>query len=232
MDTRTFEPGARAVHVDASSAVTTLYLARHGQSEWNHTGRVTGRLDPALSDKGHQQSEALAECLKTDGGLDAIYVSALRRTAQTAMPASVATGLPLQSMAALDEIGMGELEGRWRDERDPAAQALWAQWKAQPWAFTVPGGESFADFTARVQAALRTILERERGKRVLVVAHAATNRVLLGTLFDWPRERWQEIRPRNKHCWRLRLTEGALEIDTFTLGGSRSGRCEAGFVVG
>lgn len=210
--------------------ITTLYVARHGQSEWNHSGRVTGRLDPALCHKGHEQSRALAEMLQRDGGLDAIYASALRRTAQTATPASAVTGVPIQRLAALDEIGMGELEGRWRDERDPAAQALWAQWKAQPWDFTVPGGERLVDFTERVQTALRSVLEAERGKRVLVVGHAATNRVLLGTLLGWPRERWHEIRPRNKHCWRLRLTDGVAEIDTFTLGGSRSGRCEPGFV--
>ena len=213
------------------SAATTLYLARHGQSEWNHTGRVTGRLDPALSDKGLEQSLALAECVQRDGGLDAIVVSSLRRTAQTAQPTSAATGVPIEQLAALDEIGMGELEGRWRDERDPEAQALWAQWKAQPWSFTVPGGERFVDFTARVQQALLSILECHAGRRVLVVGHGATNRVLLGTLLEWPRARWPEIRPRNKHCYRLRLEGAALpQVDTFTLGGSRSGACVQGFM--
>lgn len=209
---------------------TTLWLARHGQSEWNHTGRVTGRLDPALSAKGLEQAQALAACLRDDG-LDAIYVSSLCRTQQTAAPAALTTGAPVRRIAALDEIGMGALEGRWRDERDPAAQALWAQWKAQPWRFTVPGGEPFVDFAARVQAALRTILEQHDGQRVLVVGHGATNRVLLGTLLQWPRERWPEIRPRNKFVYRLRLVGPAPDVVTVTLGGRRSGRCEPGFVT-
>jgi broad specificity phosphatase PhoE len=213
-----------------TTACTTLYLARHGQSEWNHGGRVTGRMDPALSDLGHEQSRALATCVQGEG-LDAIYASALRRTAQTATPASIATGVPIRRLAALDEIGMGELEGRWRDERDPAAQAQWVRWKAQPWLHTVPGGESLTHFTERVLTALRSILEHERGKRVLIVGHGATNRVLLGTLLEWPREYWPEIRPRNKYCYRLRLGGGAVpEVATFTLGGRRSGRCETRFV--
>ena len=205
------------------AAATTLYLARHGQSEWNHTGRVTGRLDPALSDKGREQGLALAACVQAQGGLDAIVVSGLRRTAQTAQPASAATGVPIQRIAALDEIGMGELEGRWRDERDAEAQALWAQWKAQPWTFTVPGGEPFERFTDRVQGALRTILDGHRGKRVLVVGHSATNRVLLGTLLGWPRERWAGIRPRHKYCHRLVLGGTGPAVATVTLGGRHNG---------
>jgi broad specificity phosphatase PhoE len=209
---------------------TTLWLARHGQSEWNHSGRVTGRLDPALSAKGHEQATALAECLRDDG-LDAIYVSGLRRTEQTAAPAAQATGAPVRRIVALDEIGMGELEGRWRDERDPAAQALWAQWKAQPWLFTVPGGEPFADFAGRVQAALRAILRQHEGRRVLIVGHGATNRVLLGTLLEWPCERWSEIRPRNKLVYQLRLGGVVPDISTIRLGGRHSGRREPGFVT-
>lgn len=214
----------------ASKPATTLWLARHGVSEWNHGGRVTGRRDPALSAKGLEQAAALAACVRDDG-LDAIYVSGLRRTAQTAAPAAQATGAPVERVAALDEIGMGELEGRWRDERDPAAQALWAQWKAQPWRFTVPGGEPFADFVERVQTALRAILQQHQGQRVLVVGHGATNRVLLGTLLEWPSERWGEIRPRNKLVYRLRLGGVAPDVATVTLGGRHSGRHEPGFVM-
>lgn len=209
---------------------TTLWLARHGQSEWNHTGRVTGQLDPELSDKGVEQAQALSACLQEEG-LDAIYVSSLRRTEQTAAPAARATGAPVQRIAALDEIGMGVLEGRWRDERDPDAQALWARWKAQPWLFTVPGGEAFTDFTERVQAALRAILGRHEGRRVLVVGHGATNRVLLGTLLGWPRERWSEIRPRNKLVYRLSLGGAEPDISTVRLGGRQGGCREPGFVM-
>lgn len=57
--------------------VTTLDLARHGQSEWNNGRRVTGQLDPGLSDLGLMQSETLA-CRLRHEALEAIYRSALR----------------------------------------------------------------------------------------------------------------------------------------------------------
>jgi 2,3-bisphosphoglycerate-dependent phosphoglycerate mutase len=210
-----------------SAAPTTLWLARHGESEWNHSGRITGRLNPGLSDKGLTQAAALANCF-SPGALDAIYVSALRRTAQTAAPSAQRTGAPVHTLGGLDEIGMGVIEGRWRDARDPEAQALWTQWRADHWHCTVPGGEAFAHFTARVQAALGTILSQHHGEQVLIVGHGATNRVLLGTLLGWPKERWKEIRPANKLCYRLELRGTEPEVTTITLGGRYSGRSQAG----
>jgi broad specificity phosphatase PhoE len=213
-----------------NSLQTTIYLARHGQSEWNNQRRVTGQLDPALTDKGRRQSQALADCLR-DQALDAIYSSTLTRTVDTATPTAAATRLPIVREAALCEIHMGELQGRHRDASDAQAQALWARWQAEPWSFRVPGGERFDEFALRVGAALQSILQRHVGQRVLIVGHGATNRVLLGTLLAWPRERWFELRPRNKFCYRLQLCDGAPRIATYTLGGSHSGRCEEGFIT-
>lgn len=213
-----------------TTPTTTLYIARHGQSELNNQSLVTGQLDPVLTDKGRAQSHALAECLRGEA-LAAIYSSTLGRTIETATPTAAATRLPIVRVAALCEIHMGELQGRHRDARDAEAQALWARWQAEPWSFCVPGGERFDTFAQRVGAALQTILERHAGQRVLVVGHGATNRVLLGTLLRWPRERWFELRPRNKFCYRLQLDDATPRIATYTLGGKRSGRCEEGLIT-
>lgn len=212
-----------------TTATTTLFLARHGQSEWNNSSRVTGQLDPALTAKGVLQSQALAGCLRGEA-LDAIYCSTLSRAVETARPTAVASGLPIAREAALCEIHMGVLQGRYRDARDAEAQALWAHWQADPWRSRVPGGERFDEFAQRVGAVLRAILHRHAGQRVLIVGHGATNRVLLGTLLQWPRERWAELRPRNKFCYRLQLGAAEPRLATYTLSGSHAGRCEEGFI--
>lgn len=208
---------------------TTFYLARHGQSESNNQGLVTGQLDVGLSDKGVQQSDALAQCLR-DEPLDAIYASALRRTIDTAQPTAEARKLAIVSLPALNEIHMGALQGRHRDQRDPEAQALWAQWQADLWGFRVPGGEGMAEFAQRVDAALQALLQRHRGQSVLIVGHRATNRVLLGTLLGWPRQRWGEIRLRNKFFYRVEPGEPP-RIATVTLSGSKTGQRVDGFVM-
>jgi broad specificity phosphatase PhoE len=208
---------------------TTIVLARHGQSESNNQGLVTGQLDPGLSDKGRQQAGALAQCLEREP-LAAIYASTLVRTAQTAQPASAVKGLAIERMAALNEIHMGELQGRHRDERDPPAQALWARWQADPWGFCVPGGERFDAFARRVQGALRTILGRHPDQTVLIVGHRATNRVLLGTLLGWPHERWIELRLRSKFFYAIEPGEPP-RVTTCALGGSKSGQRVEGLVM-
>ena len=208
---------------------TTLYLARHGQSEWNNQGLVTGQLDPGLSDKGVQQSQALAQCL-LDEPLNAIYASELQRTIDTAQPTATAKGMAIVSLPALNEIDMGVLQGRHRDASDPEARALWAQWQADLWGYHVAGGERMDEFAQRVEAALQALLQRHRGERLLIVGHRATNRVLLGTLLGWPRERWGEIRLRNKFFYRVEPGEPA-RIATFTLSGSKTGQCVDAFVM-
>ena len=208
---------------------TTLYLARHGQSEWNNQGLVTGQLDPGLSDKGVQQSQALAQCL-LDEPLNAIYASELQRTIDTAQPTATAKGMAIVSLPELNEIHMGVLQGRHRDESDPEARALWAQWQADLWGYHVAGGERMDEFAQRVEAALQALLQRHRGERLLIVGHRATNRVLLGTLLGWPRERWGEIRLRNKFFYRVEPGEPA-RIATFTLSGSKTGQCVDAFVM-
>jgi broad specificity phosphatase PhoE len=217
--------------VPSAPDITTLIVARHGQSESNNQALITGQLDVALSPKGCQQAQALADCL-ADVPLAAIYASALRRTADTAAPTAQAQQLPVQRLAALNEIHLGVLQGRHRDERDPEAQALWAQWQADVWRFRVPGGERFDELEERVGQALDDILAQHAGQTVLIVGHRATNRVLLGRLFGWSRERWAELRLRNKFCYRLRLSARAgvePEVATYTLSGSKTGRCRDGF---
>lgn len=245
--------------------MTTIFLVRHGQSEWNNQGRITGQLNPGLSAKGVEQSEALAQCLlgKGLGGHDfggtdvagpclagqslaAIYTSALLRTAQTAQPTATALGLVPQRLTELNEIHMGELQGRHRDERDAAAQALWAQWQADPWGFCVPGGERFDVLVQRAQEALQRIVQRHADQQVLIVGHRATNRVLLGTLFGWPRERWGELRLRSKYLYRVQVDDRVGDpasdpridlstdpafISTWTLAGSKTGQRVDGFVM-
>lgn len=208
----------------------TIYLARHGQSEWNNQQRVTGQLDPALSPKGMEQSRALAQCLEHDQ-LEAIYTSALRRTQDTARATAVAKRLAIQSLPALNEIHLGVLQGRFRDDRDPQAQAMWTEWQRDMFNHRVPGGESFGDLRERVTRSLHDILQNHgAGETLLIVGHRGTNRVLMGTLMGWPAQRWPELRLRHKFLYRIRLGS-APEMATFMLTGSKKGTRHDGFII-
>ena len=213
----------------AEREVTTIYLARHGQSEWNNQSRVTGQLNPGLSAKGKLQSAAMAQCLQ-DENLAAIYTSSLQRTIDTAQPTATAKNLTIAATPALNEINLGILQGRFRDERDPEAQALWAQWQADMWQCRIPGAERFEDLVRRVSIALQDILHLHRGRSTLIVGHRGTNRVLMGKLLNWPQHRWVELGLRNKFFYRIRLG-ATTQIATITLSGSKTGMCHEAFII-
>ena len=86
-----------------------------------------------------------------------------------------------------------------------------------------------------MEQGLRAILQEHLGQRILIVGHRATNRVLLGTLLAWPRERWAELRLRNKYFYRIRIgatTDIAdTDIATYALSGSDTGACHNGFIM-
>lgn len=202
---------------------TTVYLARHGQSQWNNQRRISGQGNPGLSAKGIEQSRALAECLNQEK-LCAVYTSGLDRSIETARPTAQAQGLPILSIEGLNEIDMGALQGRFRDERDPEAMQLWTQWRQDPDGSRIPGGETFSELKHRVLESLARILPAHAGGRILIVGHRGTNRVLLATLMQWPGRFWPELRLRSKYVYRIR-TGSPARISSVCLTGSKKG-CE------
>jgi probable phosphoglycerate mutase len=158
----------------APEGACELLLVRHGQSEDAVEGvefaTFEGHADPPLSTLGREQAEALASRLVTEH-IDALYVTSLRRTAESAAPLAAATGLRPVVEHDLREIHLGEWEG-WVFEqkfvdRDPVALRMVAE---ERWD-VVPGCEPVVDFRARVQAAVGRIAAAHRDQRVVVVVH-------------------------------------------------------------
>src|SRR6266508_5318337 len=93
-----------------------LIIVRHGESEWNRTGRYQGQCDATLSALGLRQAEALAGRLQREP-LDAIFTSPLQRAAKTAEAiARYHPSVPFEPISALLEIGHGDGEGLLADE--------------------------------------------------------------------------------------------------------------------
>jgi len=151
-----------------------LLLIRHGESEPASLAvpfpLVDGRSDPALSPEGCEQAELIATRLAA-AGIDAIYVTTLRRTAETAAPLAARLGLAPGVEAALQEVGLGEWEGsvfrKMVSEHHPMAMRMWAEATFA----VLPGAERSADFTARVRDAVGRLAAAHTGQRVAVFTH-------------------------------------------------------------
>lgn len=162
---------------------TRLYLVRHGMTEWNDGGKMQGKTDVPLNEKGVKQAELLARRLARKD-IKAIYTSPLIRAKRTAEIISQILKLEVIEAPALQEADFGEWEGLtleeirtgWKD-----ALELWYEGR-----LSAPGGEGLLDMQKRVVECVEGIANKHKGQEILLVAHGGPIRAfichILGTL--------------------------------------------------
>jgi broad specificity phosphatase PhoE len=178
-------PSESAAWTGQIGTPTRLLLLRHGETELSVRSRYSGRGDPELTPRGHDQAEAAAVRLAAPEagglvpeGIAAVLSSPLRRARQTAAAVADALDVPLEVSDALVETDFGGWEGLTfteAGERDPELHAAWlGDEHVAP-----PGGESFAAVGARVAAARAAIVAAYPGAAVVVVSHVTPIKLLL-----------------------------------------------------
>jgi 2,3-bisphosphoglycerate-dependent phosphoglycerate mutase len=156
------------------AGATDLLIVRHGESAPARLDapapRVEGHSDPELAPEGRAQAEQLADRLVHEH-IDAIYVTSLRRTHETAAPLAARLDIEPRVEPDLREVYLGEWEGiafrKHVAEGHPIALQMFAE---KRWD-VIPGAESNAGFADRVGGALRRIVAAHPGERVVVVVH-------------------------------------------------------------
>jgi broad specificity phosphatase PhoE len=139
--------------------VTTILLARHGETDWNRDLRFQGHADVPLNDTGRAQARELARSLAEEP-FDAVYSSDLLRARETAEIVASRLGLAVELDEGLREIDVGSWQGSTRSELD-----------GREW-----DGEAYDDHRRRTVASILRIAERHPDASVLVVAHGGTLR--------------------------------------------------------
>ena len=147
---------------------------RHGESEATDPERpfplVEGRGDPPLSVLGQQQAVRVADRLAITR-VDAIYVTSLRRTADTAAPLAARLGFAPQIEPALSEVYMGEWDGGIYRQRVADGDPLVLQMVEEERWDVIPGAESNSAIAARVGPAIARIAEHHPNERVVCFSH-------------------------------------------------------------
>lgn len=178
-------PAESAAWTGQTGSPTRLLLLRHGETALSIRRRYSGRGDPELTPRGHDQAQGAAVRLVAPaaggfapGGIAAVLSSPLRRARQTAAAVADALGVPLDIRDGLTETDFGGWEGLTfaeAAERDPELHARWLGDEHVP----PPGGESFADVGRRVAAERTAILAAYPGETVVVVSHVTPIKLLL-----------------------------------------------------
>lgn len=193
-----------------------LTLVRHAEPAYVSEGRSWS--DPPLTERGGEQAVLLAKRV-SQWDIDEIWVSPMVRARETAAPLAEAGGVEPQLLDWLGEIrNPPEWDGSPADEIEEFFATSGERTVEEMWE-GAPGGESFRDFHHRIHSGLEEAFAR-RGihragglhlwdgvddRRVVVVAHAGTNALILGKLLGVEPTPWEWDRFTHVHSGVSRL---------------------------
>ncbi|MDM5154584.1 phosphoserine phosphatase 1 [Bacillus sp. DX1.1] len=167
---------------------TTLYVTRHGETEWNVAKRMQGRKNSNLTEQGMLQAKQLGNRIK-DMPLHAIYSSPSERTLHTARLIKGERNIPILADEHFYEIHMGTWEGQTLEELEKQYPDEVNLFWNEPHRFVSTSGENFAAVNKRVIEGVNLILERHKGESILIVSHAAAAKLLVGHFAGVPVEK-------------------------------------------
>jgi broad specificity phosphatase PhoE len=185
----------------------TLILVRHGESEGNIRGIITGSMDLDLTDLGREQARLVGQRLAAEP-VAAIYASTRVRAAKTAAAIGAHHNLKPILIEGLDEYRYGEAEGlTWEDfrERFPRGMKDWG-------AGAVPGEEGRGVFRTRVAAAIDLLAKRHSKDLAVVACHGGTILHILAHVMQLPSNSAPRTRIGNCSITTIEHTNGRTEI--------------------
>jgi probable phosphoglycerate mutase len=188
-----------------------LLLVRHGETEWNRQTKFQGQIDVPLNDNGRSQSRLAQEFLK-GVKLDFAYSSPMLRPKETAeIILHSHPHIELQLLDGLREIGHGLWEGKLETEIEQTYPGELERWRSVPQEVLMPEGENLEQVRDRSVKAWQQIVTSTLNQQLstgLVVAHDATNKVLLCHILGLD----------NKYFWNFRQGNGAVSVIDYPQG--------------
>lgn len=166
----------------------TLYISRHGESEWNTLGKWTGWTDVSLTEKGKNDARALGEAFLKGVSFDAVYTSDLKRTYETLDALMEGAGNSLRAddpsvvhASELKERDYGIYTGKdkWEVKEEVGEDVFTGIRRG--WEYPIPEGENLKQVYDRtVPYFVQEILPKlQHGETVLIVAHGNSIRALM-----------------------------------------------------
>ena len=165
-----------------------LVLVRHGRTTANAARILDSRPPGApLDEQGRAQADLLAARL-ADHPVRAVHASRAIRAQQTATPVAAAHGLDVEVLDGVQEVFVGDLEGRSDEPALEEFHAVYAAWWRGELDAHLPGGESALDLRARFLPVVEQLADGDGD--VVLVSHGAAIRMAAGALLGDTTETW------------------------------------------
>jgi broad specificity phosphatase PhoE len=195
--------------------IKTLYIVRHGQTDFNKQGIVQGRgRDTDLNEEGRRQANQFYNAYK-DVPFDKIYISELKRTQQS-IQQFIDSGLPYEKLSGLDELAWGIYEGKPSSPETKAAFLLMMRdWVAGRLDSKFENGESPNEVRLRQLEALRIIMSHTEEEQVLICMHGRAMRLFLCLLTGKPLTQMDSFPHQNLVLYKVTFDGEKFTIDSF-----------------
>lgn len=158
--------------------MTQLYFIRHGETDWNATGKYQGWSDVPLSEQGRKQAECLGKRFESVP-LDVIYSSPLKRAYDTAKAVADKKAMTIIPDEHFKEINFGDWEGLTAHQLKELYGEKFQYFLDHPEDAEFPGEGSFSLVMERIKIGLDTVLEENQGKNIMIVSHGGLIRLCI-----------------------------------------------------
>jgi broad specificity phosphatase PhoE len=189
-----------------------LYFVRHGETEWNKSGRMQGRLDSSLTEKGLEDAERLGEHLR-EMQFDEIISSPSTRTIQTAEKLAGSCTAAVRTDERLMEIHLGQWQGKTGEEIKKLFPEQYDYYWNEPEKYENPEGETFLDVKTRLAAFLLELGDSRSSGKILIVTHAVVIKtaVMLANKVT-VNEIWEPPFIHGTSLTHMKYSDGELEL--------------------
>ena len=151
--------------------VTTVYLVRHGETDYNLAPRYQGQMDIPLNENGRRQGDKLGQAMK-DFKIDAVFSSPLSRAMETGrLIAKYHGDMEVTPVHGLEEVDVGVFAGSLFSDVERDYPEVVRCVHDDPAHLQYPEGESCRDVYDRVSKTIGEIVEQNRGKSIVIVSH-------------------------------------------------------------
>ncbi|MEL7833912.1 histidine phosphatase family protein [Fodinibius sp. Rm-B-1B1-1] len=187
-----------------------IYLARHGETEYNRRNQIQGRgIDASLNETGLRQARDITGFLQ-DTPIQKVVSSSLKRSIETASEIARNKKLDLVSYADLDEMDFGHLEGKPISNIEDDLKELHQRWKSGDVEHSCRGGESPAVVFDRANKRAQMILGQNI-HNVLFVLHGRLLRILLSQWLQYGLHQMHRIPHSNGALYHLQWNNTEFE---------------------
>lgn len=193
-----------------------LYLVRHGETDYNATGRYQGHMQIELNRTGHTQAALICRRLAKFNHIHAIYSSDLVRCIQTITPLATVLNQPVTLMPDLREIDVGLWEHLTIPEISAQFPTNYAAYLQAPGQTVHMGGESYQQMQTRAMRALHEIISRHQpGEHIAIASHGGTIRAIVCAIIGLDINHYNKLWVMNCALTTLTVTHGTIRLASF-----------------